>query len=178
MSDYPFRKLAVPNIMSIDLFDAYRGRVISHWAGVESCIDQANHFAWLYSKKEVSDKVPVGLSRKLNLFEKVNRDLLPFEPLREDAARLLERVKALMDDRHWMAHGFLDPRAFTETAWNLKKHEFPKNTGGLELLSRFFTEGEVNTLCVNVREVCADFTRYSHTLIAQVHMHAADDKRG
>jgi len=63
--------------------DRRRGAIIALWAAIESAIDKSNHFGWLYSRKSISKVVPQSLRWKIQLFEKINRDLLPFESLRE-----------------------------------------------------------------------------------------------
>jgi len=110
----------------------------------------------------------VSLTRKLELFKDVNRDLLPFEPLRATASDLLSRIKALMDDRHWMAHGYLQPSECTDAVWVLHKHEFPKETGGLAIKKRTFTRAEVIELRWTLISLVNDMADYVNALAIQV----------
>lgn len=159
----------------VDMFDTYRGQIISLWACIESAMDQANFYGWCYTRKRVAAKVPVTLNRKIKLFEEINRNLLPFEPLKEQAASLLERTKALVEDRHWMAHGYILPKECSATSWVLVKHEFPRTTGSLDTLKRTFTQDEMSELRTKLLDLMKDFTPYIEALALQVPQHPEED---
>lgn len=162
---------------NLDNFSRHRGRFISLWATLESGMDKANYYAWIYSDHAVAAAVPVSLSRKITLFKRVNRDLLPFEPLKEQAASLIERVDDLVEDRHWMAHGYVYPRKCTKGSWLLIRHGFLRETGGLIDLERTFTDDDMLALSKKVVNLTNDFADYINALAAQVVKHGPNDNR-
>jgi hypothetical protein len=162
---------------SISKFDGYRGNIIGIWACIESAMDRANHYAWWYSDKEVAEKVPVSLGRKLKLFKEINRDLAPFAPLREQAERLSSAVDGLYEERHWIAHGYLDVKQSLDSLWIVEKNEFPKATGGMVTVSRTFADEDLQVLRLKLMALALEFSGYLRTLADQVEKHASDNGR-
>ena len=160
----------------LDKFDIYRGRIISLWALIESGIDQANHYAWRYSGMTLAEKVPVSLNRKIKLFKEANRDLLPFEPLRERAAELIANVDALYEARHWLVHGYIIPEECGKRDWVLGRHYFPKETRGLVTVKHTYVEDDLRELRSVLLELTQDFGRYLYALADQVEKHGVGDK--
>jgi hypothetical protein len=176
--DPPFDDQLIERAEIISKFDGYRGNIIGIWACIESAMDRANHYAWWYSDQKVAAMVPVSLGRKIKLFKEINRDLAPFRPLKEQAERLSWAVDELFEDRHWLAHGYLDVAAHEKDQWIVEKHAFPKETGGLVTIRRSFSEEDLQMLRLKLRALAHEFSRYLRALAQQVEKHAADDKRG
>jgi hypothetical protein len=172
----PFRRTAPPEDV-IHEIDRRRGGILSLWAGIESSIDKANHYGWLYSDKSVSKVVPVGLQRKIDTFKKINRDLLPFGPLRASAVGLMDWLDKRYEDRHWMAHGFLIPWDCKDGSWHFVKHEFLRD-GSIKDLHRTFTRDELVTITNDLCELGFTFGIYGQALAEQVKKHPPNNKGG
>lgn len=166
-----------PNDGPTEEIDRRRGAILSLWAAIESSIDRANHYGWLYSKKTVSQVVPQNLRWKIQTFKKINRDLLPFEPLREAAAELLDWIERRYDDRHWMAHGYLLPWECGKDSWGFVKHEFLGN-GSIKDLNRTFTRDELVEITNDLCQLAWAMGHYSRHLAEQVLKHAPDNESG
>jgi hypothetical protein len=157
-------------------FDRLRGGIIALWAAIESSIDQANHYGWLYSNKSVSKVVPQGLRWKIQTFKKVNRDLLPFEPLRERAAELLDWVERRYEDRHWMAHGYFTAWAPDGEGVQLVKHEFLSD-GTIKDSDRTFAFDDLSAIYYDLLELGGSFASYNQALAEQIQNHPFYDQR-
>jgi len=161
--------------ISVAEIDRHRGAIIALWAGIESSIDKTNHYAWLYSDKQALKFVPIGLDRKIETFKRVNRDLLPFESLKSSAAELLDWLERRKGDRHWMAHGYLNPWDSTDGSWSFVKHEFLKD-GSIKDLHRTFTREEIVTIRDDLCELAVAFSIYGHALAEQIEKHPPNNK--
>lgn len=157
--------------------DRRRGAIIALWAGIESAIDKSNHYGWLYSKKTVSKIVPQSLRWKIQLFQKINRDLLPFAALREKAADLLDWVERRYEDRHWMAHGYVVPWLSSKHSWHFLKHEFQQD-GSIKDLQRTFTRDELLAISSDLSKLTMDFAVYLTVLVEEIEKHDPKDLRG
>jgi hypothetical protein len=158
----------------IQEFDQHRGAILGTWAGIEISIDQANRYAWHYSKRSVSKVVPQGLRWKLRLFADVHTKLLPFETLKETATDLLASLNDLFEVRHWMAHGFLMPQACGEMDWYLVKSEFAKD-GDAPIEERRFTFDELLEFRRQLTELATRMAHYDYALRDKVGEHPLDD---
>ena len=156
-------------------FDKHRGSILGVWAGLEGAIDQANHYAWHYSRKSVSKVVPQSLRWKLKLFEAIHTKLIPLEPLREAAEVLVVGIKHRLDDRHWLAHGCILPRRCDPESWTLQKNEFLKD-GSLALLHRRFTPNELTEISLDVARLAIKVSSYGDALLTQICEHPIDNQ--
>lgn len=176
----PFLQRDVPNWLypQIKAFDTLRGTILHLWAGVESSMDQANHYAWHYSGKTVSKAVPQSLRWKVELFEGIHTSVLPFEALKSKADALLPQIKALFEDRHWMAHGMMLPKKCDAETWLLMKHEFVRGDGGLKVHERRFTRPEMEDIRMRLVALGMEMASYLDALLNEFMNHRLNDGDG
>jgi hypothetical protein len=156
-------------------FHYERGQIIAIWASIESTLDSANASAWRYSDKTISKVVPQSLRWKIELFERIHRDLIPFTDLRGQAVELVKLIKARQDDRHWLVHGVYRPIGKVADGWTLKKGEF-RSDGNMVFVERTFTQAEMVELRRDLMSLGVKITRYSLLMAARLRKDAADDK--
>lgn len=161
----------------VERFHYERGRIIGLWAGIESGLDEANVTAWHYSDRKISKVVPQTLRWKLDLFERIHRELLPFAQLRREATAIVKAIKARQDDRNWLAHGMFGPVGRVADGWHLKKVKYLPN-GDTDTEARCFTAAEMKAIRHDLTRLSGRVIRYSVALRRQLEKHALDDKLG
>jgi hypothetical protein len=145
-------------------FDLRRGRIISLWAAFEISIDRANSAAWNYSGKYISTVVPKRVDRKIELFERIHRELLPFKELQAQAAAILADYSALQDDRNWLVHGAMIVSQSRGDYWTLEKGDFPKGTARVEFIRRRFTDKQLSEIERRVGKLGLKVARYASAI--------------
>jgi hypothetical protein len=151
-------------------FDTLRARVINGWAIIEMIINQANHYAWRYTKKEISAVVPLNLGRKLELFKRIHRKVIPFQPLQESADELSRLLDGAYEVRHWLAHGVLQADSPDLNSWTLRKDQFNKD-GSITNVERTFTIKELTRFLLDLSDLANKMTVYCYALADQVEKH-------
>ena len=156
-------------------FSNMRGDVVGLWAGIESAVDKANHAAVALTRREISSVVPQSYRWKVQLFEQLHRDLLPFTELSEEGRVIYQRLASRVQDRHFLVHGYNVPDDDRE-GWTLRRHEFRKD-GGLDTAERRFSRSELESLRRDLIDLSNECARYIHALEKKLAQHLADDER-
>lgn len=146
-------------------FDRHRGRVVASWAGIESALDQANYTGWLWTKRAVSNVVPVSFGRKVALFRKLHREVPQFIAVSEDGTALIDRIMTHLEDRHFLVHGYNVPDENDRTGWKVRRHIF--SADGFETVERRFALEELITLSRELSDIVDQAVRYSDALLAE-----------
>lgn len=154
-----------------------RGGIIGLWALIESSLDQANNYAWLYSQKSISKVVPLSLRYKVQLFEQIHTEVEPLIPLKDQAGIVLAHIRAHLDDRHWMAHGYYLPHKSTADCWLLTKGEFLPD-GSFRLLERRFTKDELESIQMDIVRLAVEVERYARLVSEQIREHGMGNGSG
>ena len=150
--------------------------MVAGWAALESCLDQANHYGWKYSRRTISHKLPRNFSGKVQLFEKLHLKSLPFAPLKVDARALVKRLNSHLETRHFLVHGYLESSDI-EGGWTLCKHFFEPD-GSISRSHRRFTRDELSALNVDLTDLIKQATRYVNALVGQADKHGPHDPSG
>jgi hypothetical protein len=146
----------------------HRGIVIGHWAGVESAINQANHYGWQYSREVVGNVVPQSLRWKRQTFEKLHVKSIPFMPLRAKAKAILDEIDRLEVPRHFLVHGYWEVEQ--EPGWLLKKTQFNRD-GSISLVSWQFSENDMLRLEADLLALGDKIVGYAYALLDHMHQY-------
>jgi hypothetical protein len=153
----------------------HRGAILAQWAGIESAVDQANHYGWHYSRELVGNVVPQSLRWKKQTFERLHVKSLPFLALQTQANDILRAIERYEQDRHFLVHGVWDHEE--GDGWLLRKSVFEKD-GSVSIAERHFTNDELMNLQVELMDLVKQVVAYMHALIAQIEQHALNNQGG
>ncbi len=90
-----------------------------------------------------------------------------------DAIAFVEELVSLMEDRHYLVHGYFVPKESTHKDWVIYRHEFSKDE--LRTLKRTFTSKELDVLFHKLIDLVDQGTDYANALNRDVAQYVPND---
>jgi hypothetical protein len=154
-----------------------QGTIVSEWAALEFCIDEANNVAWHDSGRTLAREVPVNFKWKVKFFRKAHKELPLLRPLRERGEAIIVRLERLLDDRHNLVHGFLLQEGSGFRSWLIQRNVFTPDDGILWTEKRY-TRRDLDLIIHELRDLTVETVDYLDAFLTAIRMQKEQNARG